>query len=75
MDNLQMTSDDEYVAIQRLQHPITGVTVYLPMGQELPDTKQRSSGMDSSLANTMKMASTSAPSYTIRTTSAYCAGS
>ena len=39
LDNLQMTSDDEYVAIQRLQHPITGVTVYLPMGQELPDTK------------------------------------
>ena len=31
--------DDEYVAIQRLQHPITGVWVYVPEGQELPDTK------------------------------------
>ena len=34
-----MASDDEYVAIQRLQHPITGVMVYVPEGQELPDTK------------------------------------
>ena len=33
-------SDDETVAIQRLQHPVSGVTVYLPMGQELPDTKK-----------------------------------
>ena len=32
-------SDDEYVAIQKLTHPLTGATVYMPEGQELPDTK------------------------------------
>ena len=32
-------ASDEYVAIQKLTHPITGVTVYLPEGQETPDTK------------------------------------
>ena len=31
-------SDDEYVAIQKLRHPITRATVYLPEGQALPDT-------------------------------------
>ena len=31
-------SDDEYVAIQKLRHPITKATVYLPEGQALPDT-------------------------------------
>ena len=34
-------SDDEYVAIQKLRHPITRATVYLPEGQTLPDTKKR----------------------------------
>ena len=34
-----MASADEYVAIQKLTHPITGVTVYIPDGQESPDTK------------------------------------
>ena len=33
-----MASDD-YVAIQKLQHPTTGVTVYLPEGQAQPDSK------------------------------------
>ena len=32
-------SDDDYVAIQKLRHPITRATVYLPAGQALPDTK------------------------------------
>ena len=32
-------SDDDYVAIQKLRHPITRATVYLPEGQALPDTK------------------------------------
>ena len=32
-------ASDEYVAVQKLQHPITGVVVYIPEGQELPDTK------------------------------------
>ena len=32
-------SDAEYVAIQKLRHPITRATVYLPEGQALPDTK------------------------------------
>ena len=32
-------SDDEYVAIQKLTHPITGATVYLPEGQAQPDSK------------------------------------
>ena len=31
-------SDDEYVAIQKLRHPITRATVYLPEGQALPDS-------------------------------------
>ena len=32
-------SDEEYVAIQKLTHPFTGATVYMPEGQALPDTK------------------------------------
>ena len=32
-------SDDAYVAIQKLQHPITRATVYMPEGQTVPDTK------------------------------------
>ena len=32
-------SDDVYVAIQKLQHPITRATVYMPEGQAVPDTK------------------------------------
>ena len=32
-------SDDAYVAIQKLTHPFTGATVYMPEGQALPDTK------------------------------------
>jgi hypothetical protein len=32
-------SDADYVAIQKLRHPITRATVYLPEGQALPDTK------------------------------------
>ena len=59
-------SDDETVAIQRLQHPVSGVTVYLPMGQELPDTKKRLNRMGSSVASTMNTENTSAPSCTIR---------
>ena len=31
-------SDDVYVAIQKLQHPITRATVYMPEGQAVPDT-------------------------------------
>ncbi|MGB7858666.1 MAG: hypothetical protein WBL48_22535 [Pseudolabrys sp.] len=34
-----LVSDDDYVAIQKLRHPITRATVYLPAGQALPDTK------------------------------------
>ena len=32
-------SDDVYVAIKKLQHPITRATVYMPEGQAVPDTK------------------------------------
>ena len=59
-------SDDEYVAIQKLTHPITGATVYLPEGQAQPDSKTTLEQDGPSTTNTASM---SAPSCTIRTTS------
>jgi len=32
--------DDETIAIQRWQNPATGIVVYLPEGQDKPDTKE-----------------------------------
>ena len=40
--NRQMANGHEYVAIQKLQHPITGVTVYLPEGRRCRTPKPRS---------------------------------
>jgi len=31
---------DDYVAIQKLRHPTSGKTIYMPEGQALPDTVQ-----------------------------------
>ena len=62
-------SDDEYVAIQKLTHPITGATVYLPEGQAQPDCKTtlEQDGLDTCQYDEHGKS-------TIRTTSAYCAG-
>ena len=59
-------SDDEYVAIQKLTHPITGATVYLPEGQAQPDSKTT---LEQDGLVTCQYDELAAPSCTIRTTS------
>ena len=54
-------SDDEYVAIQKLTHPITGATVYLPEGQAQPDSKTTLEQDGRSTTNTARARSAQHP--------------
>jgi hypothetical protein len=54
-------SDDEYVAIQKLTHPITGATVYLPEGQAQPDSKTTLEQDGPSTTNTARARSAQHP--------------